>query len=226
MNTSSRSYTKTVDLSDNEIVRLRTAIEERANSLTHAFAALLSVVGLIVMLGKVDQTNVAAVTSVWLYGSSMIFVFTASAFLHAYYDHKLTNLLDTLDHAGINLLIAGTYSPFLLLGVGEKTGWSFFWVIWGIAIGGVLWRMCMGERVRWVSLGIYILMGWLWVLELDALSDALQDGSYYLMLAVCLYMMGMVFYLWERLPFNHTVWHVFAMVGTFMTYYVIYNYIL
>ncbi|GAA4825739.1 PAQR family membrane homeostasis protein TrhA [Algivirga pacifica] len=210
-------------LEEGELLRRQ---EERWNSWTHGIAAILSVWGLWMMLDKVDTNNQTALISVCLYGGSMIFVFTASTLLHLYHNHRWTGIFETLDHSGIYLLIAGTYTPFMVLTLGKEGGWTICYLIWGGAILGVLHQATSKKSFKWLSLTVYLLMGWVWLLKADDLTMFLRDGMLILFIGFVLYMVGVLFYIWNKLPYNHAFWHIFVMAGTFSIYLAIYNYVL
>lgn len=206
--------------------RRRTMQEERMNSLTHAIAAILSLGALVAMLLKIDLNNTTALICVLVYGLSMTMVFTSSALLHRFHDHPYTKLFDFLDHFGIHCLIAGTYTPFLLLMLKDGEGTNLLYLVWGMAAAGILYKLYIGEHAKWIPLVIYTSMGWVWLFKASELSNALQNGMEFIMLGGALYMIGVVFYLWERLPYNHAWWHIFSMSGTFSIYLVVYYHVL
>jgi len=190
--------------------------EELANSLTHGLGVLLSVAGLALLVTySALRGDAWLVTSSAIYGATLVILYTASTLYHSFSDAQLKRLLQKFDHAGIFLLIAGTYTPFLLVSLRGPWGWSLFGVIWGLAAVGVTIKFWFAGRFRLISTLIYIGMGWLVVMAAKPMLLAVPTGGLWLLLAggLC-YTGGTVFYLWKRLPYHHAVWHLFVLAGS------------
>jgi hemolysin III len=202
---------------------IQTPKEELANSLTHGFALLLSIVGLVnlVIQATLHGTAIHLVT-VNIFCASMIFLFASSTVYHAVFDPKLKHVCRIVDHANIYILIAGTYTPVTLLVLPPAWGWSLFGVVWGLALIGVVFKLFFTGRFDKVSTAIYLGMGWLAIVAAKPMWDNMEAGGLTLMLAggLC-YSIGVVFYRWEKLPFHHAIWHVFVFLGAAFHFFMI-----
>ena len=189
--------------------------EEIANSVTHGLGALLSVAALTLLVTfAAYQADVWRVVSFSIYGSTMILLFLASTLYHSLQHPKTKNVFKILDHCSIYLLIAGTYTPFLLVSMRGTTGWVLFAVIWTLAIMGIIIKVLLGSKYKKLSVSTYILMGWLVLVASRELTDSISvRGIYWLLAGGLLYTFGTLFYLWKRLPFNHAIWHLFVLGG-------------
>ena len=190
--------------------------EELANRLTHGLGAALSVggLGLLVFHAQRDG-DIWQVVSTAIFGTSLVLLYTSSTLYHSFRDERLKVLLRKIDHAAIFLLIAGSYTPFLLVTLRGPWGWSLFGVVWGLAIIGVVLKFWFTGRFRVVSTLIYLGMGWLVMVVFKPLMAALPAGGLKLLMAggLC-YTGGTVFYLWKRLPYQHAIWHLFVLAGS------------
>ncbi len=190
--------------------------EELANRLTHGLGAVCSVAGLALMVVfSVRHGDAWQVVSTAIFGATLVLLYTTSTLYHSFRDQQRKVLLRKFDHAAIFLLIAGTYTPFVLVTLRGPWGWSLFGVVWGLAIAGVALKFWFAGRFRVVSTLIYLTMGWLVMIALKPLMAALPAGGLRLLVVggLC-YTGGAVFYLWRRLPYNHAIWHLFVLGGS------------
>ena len=136
-------------------------------------------------------------------------------------------VLRRLDHAAIFLLIAGTYTPFTLVNLRGGWGWTLFGLVWGFALLGVVLETVLKRRIKWLSLSLYLGLGWLVVIAIEPLLDAVEPGGLILLLAggLC-YSLGVIFYVWKRLAYHHAVWHLFVMAGSLLHFFSIFFYVL
>ena len=190
--------------------------EELANAITHGVGLALSVVALGVMLvyaviGQ-DPWRIVAVS---IFGATLILLYLASTLYHSLPNPRLKPYLRILDHAAIYLLIAGTYTPFMLVCLRGPWGWTVFGIVWTAALAGIIFKLfCIG-RWEFVTTLLYVVMGWTIVIALKPAIAATPTGAIILMLIGGLvYTGGVIFYLWERLPYNHAVWHLFVLGGS------------
>jgi hemolysin III len=190
--------------------------EELANSLTHALGALLSVAGLAVLVTLAAWHGGAwHLTSVAIFGVSLVALYTASTLYHALRPAALKQRLRKFDHAAIFLLIAGSYTPFLLVTLRGPWGWSLFGVVWGLAIVGMVLKFWYAGRFRLFSTLLYLGLGWLVLIAFKPLLAALPPaGLKWLLAGGACYSLGTVFYLWKRLPYHHAIWHLFVLAGS------------
>lgn len=202
-------------------------VEELANRLTHGVGAVLSLVGLVLMVVYSSLYGTAwHITSTAVYGASLVLLYSASTLYHSVRSARLRCLCQRLDHAAIFLLIAGTYTPFVLGPLRGGWGWSLFGVVWGCAVVGVVLKFFFTGRFHVLSTLIYLGMGWMVIIAAKPLFAALPLGGIWLLVAggLC-YSLGTIFYHWEKLPFNHAVWHVWVLAGSVCHWVAVFGYV-
>ncbi len=202
--------------------------EELANGLIHGLGILLSIIGLAVMVGFASARGSAVdIIAGSVFGATLIMVYTTSTLYHSVSLPSAKPMLRKLDHIAIFLLIAGTYTPFTLAAVGGRTGWTLFAVIWGLAALGILFELTFLRRWTWLAVGLYLLMGWIGIVAIKPLVAAIgTGGTILLLLGGAAYTIGVLFYLWRRLPYSHAIWHVFVLAGSIFHYLAILLYII
>ena len=198
--------------------------EERLNSLTHGLGALLSAVGtLVLVLAAAREGDVWKIVSFGIFGASLILLYSASTFYHASRSPRLREIWKMLDHCAIFLLIAGTYTPFLLVNLRGPTGWTLFGIIWGLALAGIILKLVFGHRYKILRVIVYLAMGWLIVFAAGELTTQVSElGVRLTVIGGVVYTLGVVFYLADRLPYNHAIWHLFVVGGSLCHFYAIY----
>ncbi|ACV68867.1 PAQR family membrane homeostasis protein TrhA [Desulfohalobium retbaense] len=202
--------------------------EEIANSLTHGLGIAASCVGLIVLVVSAsysgDPNRIIGVT---IFGASLILLYLASTLYHCLPSPRAKQVLRKLDHAAIYILIAGTYTPFMLVVVDGPLSWTILSIIWTLALVGVVFKCCWTGRLRRLSLAVYIGMGWLCVLAFsELLRNTPTSGFIFLVLGGLFYTGGTIFYGWKRLRFNHAIWHLFVLTGSVMHFLSVYQSVL
>jgi hemolysin III len=202
--------------------------EEIANSITHGIGALLSVAGLAVLVGfSTTRGDAWHIVSCSIYGATLILLYLASTLYHSISQPNLKELLRTFDHSAIYLLIAGTYTPFMLVSLRGPWGWSLFGTIWGIALLGIILKTTSFGRLPGISLGFYLTMGWIVIIAIKPLLAALDKGGLWLLvLGGLAYTGGVIFYAWEKLPYSHAIWHLFVMAGSAFHFFAILFYVI
>ncbi|CDT83824.1 Hemolysin III [Vibrio coralliirubri] len=203
-------------------------IEERANAITHGLGVVLGVVGLILLLIRAFdyQADMLTVASMAIYGSSIILLFLASTLYHSITTEKTKRLLKTLDHCAIYLLIAGSYTPFLLVGLRTPLAMGLMAIIWGIALVGIIMKIAFVYRFKRLSLFIYLAMGWLSLIVVYQLAMNIEIGGLVLLaLGGVIYSLGVIFYVAKRIPYNHAIWHLFVLAGCACHFFAIYLYV-
>ena len=209
--------------------RERFWLEEVMNTVSHGIGAVAAVAGLVVLLFYAAiSTHEWAFLSASFYGVSLVSVYVSSTVYHGVSDPILKKTLCIIDHACIFLLIAGTYTPILLITLGGETGWLFFYMIWGLAIIGVLIKVFFKDEFESMSLISYIVMGWLAVFKVYDLYDAIPYPGF--VMIACggfTYMIGVIFFVMDRKwPFAHFIWHLFVIIGSLLHYLAILWYII
>jgi hemolysin III len=199
--------------------------EEIANSLTHAVGLLLSIAGLAVLVTFAAlRADAWAVTAGAIFGVSMVTLYASSTLYHSLRVSRLKQVVRIVDHVAIFLLIAGTYTPFMLVNLRGPWGWSMFGVVWALAIAGITLKIFFTGRFRVLSTLVYLIMGWLVMVAIKPLAEALPRGSLILLLAGGLaYSLGTVFYLWKSLPYHHAVWHLFVLAGSVCHFFAVFG---
>lgn len=202
--------------------------EEIANSVTHGIGALLSIGGLAVLVGSASlRGNAWHITSCSIFGSTLILLYVASTLYHSIPLPDIKGMLRMIDHSAIYLLIAGTYTPFMLVNLRGPWGWSLFGIIWGIAVTGILLKTTSFGRRPAISLSFYLAMSWMVILAIKPMLAVLDKGGLALLLFGGLaYTGGVVFYAWEKLPYSHAIWHLFVMAGSSFHFFAILFYVI
>jgi hemolysin III len=202
--------------------------EEIANSITHGIGAGLSAVGLIVLVVlATSYGDVWRIVSFSIYGATLIILYLASTLYHSFRNKRVKKIFKILDHSTIFLLIAGTYTPFLLISLRGVWGWILFGVIWGLAVSGIVFKALFINRFRKLSVLIYILMGWLCVVAIKQMVVRIPLGGLIgLTAGGVLYTTGVIFYAWRKLKFSHAIWHLFVLSGSICHYFSIFFYLL
>ena len=189
--------------------------EEILNALTHGVGVILSIAGLSWMLylsiAAADPWRIVASA---IYGVTLISLFLASTVYHSMYKSRHRSIFKLLDHCAIYLLIAGTYTPFLLVAMRSDTGWWLFGTVWALATAGIVKKLWFGHRFPKIALASYLAMGWLVVVAAPQMAEAIgPNGMAWLIAGGLSYSIGAIFYAVKRIPFNHAVWHVFVLGG-------------
>ncbi len=198
--------------------------EELWNSIIHGTGIGLSVAGLVLLaVFSAIYGDAWVVVSTVIFGVSMILLYTASTLYHAIRNEQVKKRLKKFDHISIYYLIAGTYTPFLLVSMRGVIGWVLFGIVWGLAILGTVLKLATpanGTKI-W-SIGLYLLMGWLIVFASRSLAAAVPDlGLTFLILGGLCYTLGIGFYVWKSKKYTHAIWHLFVLVGTIMHFFAV-----
>jgi hemolysin III len=207
-------------------LRLQTVGEEIANSILHGLGILLATAGLVLLcvrgIGELGgtQTGALAITSYTIFTASMITLFLASTLYHALQDKKAKQIFRTLDHCAIYLLIAGTYTPFSLLGFRGALGWVYFGIEWGLAITGIVLYAANVKFIKRIELIVYILMGWACIFGFSRLVQSIPfKSSLFLVLGGLVYTMGTFWYRKHERKGNHVIWHAFVLAGAVLHWF-------
>ena len=198
--------------------------EEIANSITHGIGAFLSIVALIILIIVAGRYgDIWHLVSFSIYGSTLILLYLSSTLYHSFTSPKLKNLFARFDHISIFLLIAGTYTPILLTSLRGVWGWTLFAIIWTVALAGAIIRSIYLHRFRKLMVAIYLIMGWMFVLAGNHIYHKLPSISItFLVLGGVTYSVGVIFYMWRKLPYSHGIWHLFVLAGSILHFFAIY----
>ncbi len=201
--------------------------EELANRLTHGLAALLSLIGLVFLVVKAAATgDPYRIVSSAIYASILSLFYLVSTLYHSAQRPRVRYVFRILDHAGIYLVIAATYTPFTLVSLRAGHGWVLFGIVWGLAIAGVIFKSFMTHRLAFLAPVFYIALGWLIVVDLEELLTVLPGaGVVWLVAGGLFYTLGIIFYAIDRIPFNHAIWHLFVIGGSLCHYLAILWYV-
>ncbi|WP_409251094.1 PAQR family membrane homeostasis protein TrhA [Bacillus sp. SCS-153A] len=201
--------------------------EEIANAITHGIGFLLSIPALVMLiLAAVEKGTAWHIVSYTIFGVSMLLLYLFSTMLHSCRPSKLKRLFAILDHSAIYLLIAGTYTPFMLVSFRTPLGWTIFGIIWGLAIAGIVFKCYFVDKYQIISTLVYLVMGWLIIIAIKPLYEILSpEGFSLLLMGGIFYSIGAVFYVWNKLPFNHAIWHVFVLAGSSFMYFCVLFYV-
>lgn len=202
--------------------------EEVANSVSHGLGMVFGIVGLVLLLMQAVShgADALSITSLSIYGASMILLYLASTLYHAIPFERAKRALKTFDHCAIYLLIAGTYTPFLLITLRTPLAIILMAVIWTIALIGIVLKIAFVYRFKRLSLATYLTMGWLSLIAIYPLAMTLATGGLVLLAAGgIVYSIGVVFYVNKRIPYNHAIWHLFVLGGTVLHFLAIYFYV-
>ncbi|MBA3816511.1 MAG: hemolysin III family protein [Parachlamydiaceae bacterium] len=197
--------------------------EELLNHWTHLIGLILSLIGLpILIFYSVLREDPWTIASFSIYGSTLVLLYLASTFYHGCTNLSHKSVLQVVDHACIYLLIAGCYTPFALGPLRESNGWTLLAIEWTIAVVGIGIKIIAFNRFQAISLISYLVMGWLVVLSWSTLVDKLSVTALILtMVGGLFYTIGSIFFVWEKLPFNHGIWHLFVLCGSVCHYFAI-----
>lgn len=215
--------TKTNSISKNKIWI------EVFNAITHGIAALLGVAGMILLVEKALSTPnllVSEVVSYIIYGSSSIILFLASTLYHSFVFSRQRDLFQKIDHASIYLLIAGSYTPYLMVTVGGVFGYTFLAIVWIAAIVGIIFEVIWTNRYPKLSTYLYLIMGWLGIFLIYPLYQSLDlAGIILLFIGGLFYTVGTIFYRMKHNGWMHVIWHLFVMAGAAFMFISIYLYV-
>jgi hemolysin III len=203
-------------------------LEEKTNIISHAIGLVLSIIALVFMLVRAClYGNAWHVVSVSIFGASLILLYAASTFYHSAKDPKIRSRLRVFDHATIYVLIAGTYSPFTLVTLHGPVGWTIFGVSWAMAVSGVILKLFYTGRYNVLSTLMYVFMGWIIMFAIKPLVNSLpSEGLYWLIAGGVAYTTGAILYSIKQIKFNHAIFHMFVLLGSFCHVIAVYFYVL
>ena len=202
--------------------------EEIWHAITHGIGLALSIAALTIMVAYSSQSgSTLSVLASILFGITLIILYGASTLYHALTHHELKKKFQQFDHASIYILIAGSYTHVTLISLGDTLGYSIFGVVWAVSIFGIYLKFAYPGRFEKLSLVLYLLLGWLIVIAIKPLFEVMDTGGLWLLLIGGLfYTFGVIFYVWDNLPFNHAIWHLFVMGGSISHFFMVLLYVI
>lgn len=199
--------------------------EEKLNIISHGLGLILSIIAFpFLVLKSLAFNGFWKPTSLVIYGLSMVILYAASTFYHAAKNPKKRRKLNIFDHAAIYVLIAGSYSPFCLIGLDSKLGWYMFLFVWLFALTGIILKLFFTGKFDKISTALYLLMGWQVMFFIKPLMESISAENFeYLVAGGVFYSVGAILYSIKKIPFNHAIFHLFVLLGSLCHFLAIYN---
>jgi len=215
-------------MSESQKAEEYTPLEEILNSLTHGFGLLISIAGLIFLIVYSSiYGDLKHIISCTIFGITLVLLYTSSTLYHSFKKPNLKHVFKICDHSCIYILIAGTYTPFLLVTLQGTIGWSMLVLVWSLTLIGISLKVFFVHRFKVISTIAYILMGWIIIFAIKPLFETLPVGGLALLISGGLaYTFGTIFYSWKKLPFNHAIWHLFVLGGSVCHFFSIMFYVI
>ena len=215
-------------MKDIEGMKQYSPIEEKININSHAIGFILSVVALVLLVAHASMHgDVWHIVSFSIFGTSLIILYAASTFYHSAKKPELRKRLKIIDHASIYVLVAGTYTPFTLVTLNGKLGWLIFGISWGLALTGIILKLFFTGKYNLISTSMYVFMGWVIVFAIKPLINNLpSEGFLWLLAGGISYTLGAILYSIKKIKFNHAIFHMFVLTGSFCHFISVYFYVL
>jgi hemolysin III len=215
-------------MKDIEGIKYYSPIEEKINIISHAIGFILSIVAFALLVTHANlHGDVWHIVSFSIFGASLIILYAASTFYHSAKKSELRNSLKIIDHASIYVLIAGTYTPFTLVTLNGTIGWVIFCISWGLALTGIILKLFFTGKYNLISTIIYVLMGWVIVFAIKPLINNLPlEGLLWLLAGGISYTIGATLYSIKKIKFNHGIFHMFVLIGSFCHFISVFFYVL
>ena len=211
----------------NNLSKKQEVTAEVFNAITHGAAAALSLVAIVLLVMKgVEVSSPIAITAYIIYGASLFTLFLNSTLYHSFSFSKYKAIFQKLDHASIYLLIAGTYTPYLMISIGDVFGYSLLSLIWILAIAGIAFEVVATDKFPKLSTYMYLGLGWLGVVIIYPLYHSIEvNGLLLLALGGIIYSLGTIFYRMKSNKWMHVIWHLFVIGGALFMFISIYRYV-
>lgn len=195
--------------------------ERIANTITHGIGAGLSVAGLVILIVRAARHGSPwHLASFLIFGISLLLLYLASSIYHAFAAKPWKAVLQRLDHAAIYFLIAGTYTPFLLITMRSGLGWTVLGVMWGLSLFGLVLKLAFSNRFEKPTVWLYLIMGWAGLVVFFQPGTQLGTlTTIFLIIGGVFYTVGVIFYRWKKLPYSHAIWHMFVLGGSIFHYF-------
>jgi hemolysin III len=215
-------------MNDESGIKHYSPAEEKTNIISHALGFILSIVALLLLLRHATlQGDVWHLVTFSIFGASLIFLYAASTLYHSAKKPELRRRLRIIDHASIYVLIAGTYTPFALVTLKGPVGWAIFGVSWGLALSGMILKLFFTGKYHLASTLMYVFMGWIIIFAIKPLINNLSfEGLFWLFAGGAAYTTGAILYSIKKIKFNHAIFHMFVLLGSFSHFVSVYFYVL
>jgi len=202
--------------------------EETAHAVIHGLGVILSIAALVIM---VAQSSVYGdswhIVSSIIYGTSLIILYTTSTLYHSIPIPVARAVLRKLDHSAIYLLIAGTYTPFLLVNLRDGIGWYLFVLVWFVALAGIILEVYRNDRFKRLSIALYLGLGWLIIAAVKPMLEHVAEGGLiWLLIGGLCYSFGVIFYVRKKMLYHHAIWHVFVLAGSVAHFFAVFFYVI
>ena len=213
---------------DIEEIKYYSPIEEKINIISHAIGFILSIVALVLLVTHANlHGDVWHIVSFSIFGASLIILYAASTFYHNAKKPELRNRLKIIDHAAIYVLIAGSYTPFTLVSLNGTIGWVIFGTSWGLALTGIILKLFFTGKYNLISTLMYVFLGWVIIFAIKPLINNLPlEGLFWLFAGGMAYTIGAILYSIKKIKFNHAIFHVFVLMGSFSHFVSVFFYVL
>ena len=215
-------------MKDTKEIKNYSPIEEKINIVSHAIGFVLSIVAVVLLVARaIRYGNAWHIVSVGIFGSCLMILYAASTIYHSVQSPALRSRLNIIDHASIYILIAGTYTPFTLVTLKGSTGWVLFGISWGLALTGLILKLFFTGKYNIISTIMYVVMGWIIVFAIKPLIHHLpMKGLLWLFAGGISYTMGALLYSIDKIKFNHAIFHLLVLTGSFCHFMSVYFYVL
>ncbi len=208
--------------------RYYTPEEEKVNIVSHAFGFIMSVIALVLLITYASiQGNIWQTVSFSVFGTSMVFLYASSTLYHSSKNPRWRSIMHVVDHASIFILIAGSYTPYTLVTLKGTLGWVVFGMVWGIALAGIILKIFFTGKYDLISTLIYLAMGWAVVLVIKPVIANLPfSGFLWLLAGGIFYTIGAVLYSTTKIKFNHAIFHIAVLLGSFCHFISVFFYVI
>ncbi len=194
----------------------QTVQEEIFNSISHGIGSIIGIAIMVILIViSAHQHDIWKITGFTIYGISLILLYTMSTLYHSLTNMKAKKFFRIMDHVSIYVLIAGTYTPILLIYLKGIWGWTLLTIIWTLAITGIILKSIFMDKIKKISLFFYLAMGWVIIIAIKPILSALPHGLLiWIAIGGLFYTLGTIFYANHKIPYNHAIWHVFVLLGS------------
>ena len=199
---------------------------ERINFISHLIGLIFSIIGIILLLISTKKYFYLERLSILIYGFSLFIMYLSSTIYHATYHPKKKKFLQIIDHCSIYILIAGTYTPFTFITLKNNNGYFLLGLVWIIAILGIIFKIIWKDKYDLFATLGYLIAGWVILIDIKKFYEIFpKDGFNWIFMGGLLYTIGALFYLIEKLPRNHEIWHGFVLLASYCHFQAVYSYL-